>query len=344
MTVPAATTNVERNGISGGPWRGSVPTLADVYRARSALRPFLRPTPLLRTPALSERLGFDLLVKCENLQPTGAFKVRGGLYLLSRLPEDKRQNGVVAASTGNHGQSIAYAASRFGVKATVFLPERANPLKVAAMRRQGAEIIHAGSDFDECFAEAQRHAERTGGHFIHSANEPDLIAGVATHTLEIIEAEPDLDAVIVPVGGGSGLCGACIAGKGIKPGLKVIGAQATGAPVVHDSWKARELKALEHADTFAEGLATRTAFALPARILWDAVDDIVLVSDAEMKRAILTLLETTHLLAEGAGAAGLACAYQRRESLAGAKVAVIITGGNLTMDSLQQAMNEEHAW
>ena len=344
MTVPAATTKMEHASIAGNPWDGPLPTLADVYRARSVIRPFLPPTPLLRHPALSDRLGFDLLVKCETLQPTGAFKVRGGLYLLSRLPEDKRRRGVVAASTGNHGQSIAYAAGRLGVKATVFLPEQANPLKVAALKRLGAEIIHAGSDFDACFAEAQGYAERTGGHFIHSANEPDLIAGVATHTLEIMEAEPDLDVVIVPVGGGSGLCGACIAGKGIKPDLTVIGVQAAGAPAVHDSWKARKLKALDHVDTFAEGLATRTAFSLPAAILWDAVDDIVLVSDGEMKRALLTLLETMHLLAEGAGAAGLAGAYQRRASLAGAKVAVIITGGNLTMDALRGAMSEEHAW
>ncbi|MBA2247899.1 MAG: pyridoxal-phosphate dependent enzyme [Chloroflexia bacterium] len=344
VTVPAATTNVDRASIAGDPWTGSLPTLVDVYRARSAIRAFLPPTPLLRSPALSERLGFDLVVKCETLQPTGAFKVRGGLYLLSRLPEARRRRGVVAASTGNHGQSIAYAAGRFGVKATIFLPERANALKVEALRRLGAEIIHSGDDFDACFAEAERYAERTGAHFIHSANEPDLIAGVATHTLEIMEAEPDVDVVIVPVGGGSGLCGACIAGKGIKPGLTVIGAQAMGAPAVHDSWRARRLTSLDQADTFAEGLATRTAFSLPAAILWGTVDDIVLVSDPEMRRAILTLLETTHMLAEGAGAAGLAAAYQRRESFAGAKVAVIVTGGNLTMDSLQQAMNEEHAW
>lgn len=344
MTLPAAQRNVDRNTTAGPPWEGDVPTLADVYRARSVLRTLLPTTPLLRNPALSERLGFDLLIKCENLQPTGAFKVRGGLYLLSRLAEEERRRGVVAASTGNHGQSIAFAAGRFGVKATIFLPERANPMKTEALRRLGAEIIQAGRDFDECFAEARRFAERTGGHFVHSANEPDLIAGVATHTLEIMEAEPDVDVVIVPVGGGSGLCGACIAGKGIEPDLKVIGAQATGAPVVYESWMARELKALDHAETFAEGLATRTAFSLPAAILWGTVDDIVLVSDSEMRRAILALLETTHMLAEGAGAAGLAGAYQRRESLAGAKVAVIITGGNLTMDSLQQAMNEERAW
>ncbi len=344
MIKPATQMESDRRRISGEPWLGAVPTLGDVYRARPVIRKFLAPTPLLRNPALNERLGFELMVKCENLQPTGAFKVRGGLYLLSQLPEKERQSGVVAASTGNHGQSIAFAAGQFGVQATIFLPEQANQLKVDAMRRFGAEIIHAGRDFDECFLEAQRYADRTGAHFIHSANEPDLIAGVATHTLEIIEDEPLVDIVIVPVGGGSGLCGACIAGKGINPDLKVIGAQATGAPVVYESWKARQLKALDRSDTFAEGLATRTAFSLPAAVLWGTVDDIVLVSDAEMRRAILTLLETTHMLAEGAGAAGLAAAYQRRGSFTGKKVAVIISGGNLTMDSLSQAMAEERAW
>jgi len=344
VSVSSTERNVERRRIAGEPWLGAVPTLADVYRARPVVRRFLAPTPLLRNQALSERIGFDVLVKCENLQPTGAFKIRGGLYLLSRLAEDKRKRGVVAASTGNHGQSIAYAAGQFGVQATIYLPEQANQLKVESMRRLGAEIVHAGRDFEECFAEAQRHCDRTGAHFIHSANEPDLIAGVATYTLEIIEEEPDVDVVIVPVGGGSGLCGACIAGKGINPGLKVIGVQATGAPVVYESWKARELKALDRSDTFAEGLATRTAFSLPAAILWGTVDDIVLVSDAEMRRAIITLLETTHMLAEGAGAAGLAGAYQRRESFAGNKVAVIISGGNLTMDSLSRSMAEERAW
>lgn len=344
MTVSATEMNADRRRIAGDPWIGAVPALVDVFRARAVVRKFLAPTPLLRNPALSERLGFDLVVKCENLQPTGAFKVRGGLYLLSRLAQAERRVGVVAASTGNHGQSIAYAAGQFGVKATIFLPEQANQLKVESLKRLGAGIIHAGRDFDDCFAEAQRYCDRTGAHFIHSANEPDLIAGVATHTLEIIEEEPDVDIVIVPVGGGSGLCGACIAGKGINPDLEVIGVQATGAPVVYESWQARELKALDRSDTFAEGLATRTAFSLPAAVLWGTVDDIVLVSDAEMRRAILTLLETTHMLAEGAGAAGLAGAYQRRESFAGKKVAVILSGGNLTLEALSQAMAEERAW
>lgn len=344
MTVSVTDMSADRKRIAGEPWKGPLPSLADVYRARPVVRRFLSPTPLLSNADLNQRLGIDLRIKCENLQPTGAFKVRGGLYLMSRLPDASKSKGVVAASTGNHGQSIAYAAREFGVNATIFVPERANQLKVESMTRLGAEIVSAGRDFDECFLEALRYGDRTGKHFIHSANEPDLIAGVATYTLEIIEEQPDIDVIIVPVGGGSGLCGACIAGKGINPELEVIGVQASGAPVVYESWKARELKALDRSETFAEGLATRTAFSLPSAVLWGTVDDIVLVSDTEMKQAILTLLETTHMLAEGAGAAGLAGAHRQRQSLAGKKVAVIVSGGNLTMDSLNQAMAEERAW
>lgn len=331
-------------GHASAHWEGPLPTLADVYRARAVLRTMLEPTPLIHAESLSERLGFTALVKCENLQPTGAFKIRGGLYLLSRLSGDVRRRGVVAASTGNHGQSIAAAAQRTSTRATIFVPEVANPLKVAAIRRFGATVRHEGADFRECFAAARRYAGSTGGHFIHSADEPDLIAGVATHTLEVMEAHPDIDAIFVPVGGGSGLCGACIAGKGIKPDLKVYGVQAAGAPAVYESWKARELKTLPSPDTFAEGLATSEAFSLPAAVLWDRVDDILLVTDGELRRAILTLLETTRTLVEGAGAAGLAGAYRMRRDLAGKKVAIIVSGGNLTLDMLRQTMAEERAW
>lgn len=327
-----------------GPWAGPVPLLADVFSARAVLRTMLEPTPLVQSDALSERLGFKALVKCENMLPTGAFKIRGGLYLLSRLPEHERARGVVAASTGNHGQSIAAAAQRTGTRATIFVPEVANSLKVAAIRRLGAIVREEGADFRECFAAAQRYAESVDAHFIHSANEPDLLAGVGTYTLEVMEAHPDIDAIFVPIGGGSGLCGACIAGKGINPDLKVYGVQAAGAPAVYESWKARELRTLPTPDTFAEGLATSEAFALPAAVLWDRVDDILLVTDSELRRSILTLLDTTRMLAEGAGAAGLAGAYQMRNDLSGKKVAIVVSGGNLTLDALQRIMAEERAW
>ena len=325
-------------------WRGQLPSLADVFRARSVIRKHFAPTPLLRSEALSERVGCDVLVKCENMLPTGAFKVRGGLYYMSRLDEAQRARGVVGASTGNHGQSLAYAARAYGTRATVFVPEEANTLKVTAMRRLGANIVHFGRDFDDCLLESKAYAERNDSIFIHSANEPLLVAGVATHTLEILEEEPDVDAVFVAIGGGSGLCGACLAGKGIKPGLEVVGVQSTGAPAVYEAWTSRSLVRKDSCDTFAEGIATREAFAMPSQLLWGTVDEIMLVSDADLRRAMLTLLETTHVLAEGAGAAGLAGLYERRSAYAGKKVAVIVSGGNLTLDGLADAMDKERAW
>jgi threonine dehydratase len=325
-------------------WDGPLPTLADVFKARTVIRSHMGPSPLVFSEALSERVGFEVHVKCENLLPTGAFKVRGGLYYMSQLGDEQRAAGVVGASTGNHGQSLAYAARTFGSRATIFVPEGANPLKVVAMRRLGAEVVHFGRDFDDCLDESRGYAERTGAVFVHSADEPFLVAGVATHTLEIMEAIPDVDAVYVAVGGGSGLCGACIAGKGINPDLRVVGVQSEGAPAVYDSWKARKLIRHDEMNTFAEGVATREAFRMPSRILWGTVDEIVTVPDAVLKQSMLTLLETTRVLAEGAGAAGLAGAYAQREQLAGKKVAVIVSGGNVTLDVVRQAMSEERAW
>lgn len=325
-------------------WTGRVPALADVFDARRVLRHYLTPSPVIESPSLSDRVGFRVLIKCENLLPTRAFKVRGGIYLLSRMSDEERAAGVVAASTGNHGQSIAYAAGIFGASATIFVPEHPNPLKLAAMRRLGATVIEHGKDFDECLVEAGRFAAEHGARFIHSADEPDLIAGVATATLELLESYPETEAIFAPVGGGSSLCGACLSGKSIKPALTVTGVQSEGAPAVYESWRVRRLLQLDGVDTFAEGLATRQAFALPARMLWDTVDEIMLVSDRALRQAMLTLLETTSVMAEGAGAAAFAGAYARRESLAGKTVAVILSGGNLTLDALEQALAEERPW
>jgi threonine dehydratase len=325
-------------------WTGSLPTLVDVFRARATIQPFLKPTPAIESPALSERMGCRVIVKCENLQPIGAFKVRGGIYLLSQMSEEQRRAGVVAASTGNHGQSIAYAARLFGAQATIYVPEVANPLKVESMQRLGAEVVAVGPDFDTAHDLSREFAESTGKTFIHSANVPELIAGVGTYTLELLEEYPEIEAMFVPIGGGSGLSGACVAGKGINPALEVYGVQATGAPAVYESWRDRELKKLGRSETFAEGVATREAFGLPAALLWDIVDEIMLVSDADLRRSILTLLETTRMLAEGAGAAALAGLANRREQMAGKTVGFVLSGGNLTLDTLRQALDEERPW
>ncbi len=344
-----ALTAMESAANAGSPMpqddpRLAIPTLKDVYLARQVVDRYLSPTPLVHSLALSEKLGFELHLKCENLQPVGAFKVRGGVYLLSSLSAAERKLGVVTASTGNHGQSIAYTARLFGVRAVIYMPSVANPMKVAAMRRLGAEIVFEGADFDECRGAAEQRARRDGMYFVHSANEHHLIAGVATETLEILERQPDLDYLIVPVGGGSGLSGACIAGKAISSNLKVIGVQAAGAPVVYESWKQRKVLSFDRVDTFAEGLATRVAFSMPSQIIWDLVDDICLVTDREMRQAMRALLESAHMAVEGAGAASLAAGWQLREQLQGKKVACVVSGGNVTLDGLREAMDEERSW
>jgi len=315
-------------------------TLKDVYMARRVVSKYLPRTPLVTSSALSKKLGFKAYVKCENTLPTGAFKVRGGVNLVSRLSEEEKSRGVITASTGNHGQSIAYAASIFGVKAIIGVPEGANPDKVEAIRNFGASVEFHGSDFDEARMWVEREAERKGYRYVHSANEPLLIAGVGTLYLEVMEDLPDVNTIIVPIGGGSGAAAACTVAKTINPKVKVIGVQAEKAPAVYLSWKNKRMIETKSAETFADGLATRVPFKLTLDIINKMIDDIVLVSDEEIKRAILTLLETTHQLAEGAGAASTAAAFKIREKLQGEKVVLVLTGGNLTLRDLDAVFKE----
>jgi threonine dehydratase len=313
------------------PWH--MPTFVDVLEARRRISPHLRPTPLYSYAALNELAGAEVFVKHENHQPTGAFKVRGGVNLISQLGPDERERGVIAASTGNHGQSIAYAARLFGASATICVPERANEVKVAAMRGLGAELVFHGRDFDEARERCERLADERGHRYVHSGNEPLLIAGVATETLEILEREPRLDAIVVPIGGGSGAAGACIVAKAIDPAVRVIGVQSEAAPAAFRSWQDRRLVE-DRMGTVAEGLATRSAFELPQRILWRWLDEFVLVSDDEIRAAQALMIEATRNLVEAAGAAPLAVVLRRREQLAGKRVAVILSGGNASREQL----------
>ena len=304
-------------------------TLADVLEARRRIGPHLRPTPLYSYGALDDLVGTEVWVKHENHQPVGAFKVRGGVNLVSQLDEDERRRGLIAASTGNHGQSVAFAARRFGVTARICVPEGANPVKLAAMRSLGAELIVGGKDFDEAREHCEQLAQEHGYRYVNSGNEPLLIAGVATGTLEILEEQPEVDVIVVPVGGGSGAAGACIVAKAIRPEIRVIGVQASAAPAAYRSWKARNLVEDECA-THAEGLATRVPFELPQRILWEHLDDFVLVGEEELRSATRLLIEHTRNLVEPAGAASLAAALALRERLLGKRIALVLSGGNLS--------------
>jgi threonine dehydratase len=316
----------------------NVPTLTDVLEARRRIAPYLRPTPLYAYGVLDELLGAHVFVKHENHLPSGAFKVRGGVNLVSQLDDDERARGVIAASTGNHGQSIAYAARLFGVRATICVPEHANPVKVASMRALGAELVFHGRDFDEAREHCQRLAAENGLRYVHSGNEPLLIAGVGTATLEILEEQPGIEAIVVPIGGGSGAAAACVVADAVSPDVTVIGVQSSAAPAAHRSWRAHELLD-DEMHTFAEGLATRTPFELPQRIMWKSLDDFVLVSDEEIRSAQATMIEATRNLVEAAGAAPLAAALKLRERLAGKRVALILSGGNATREQLLEVLS-----
>jgi threonine dehydratase len=268
----------------------NLPTFQDVLRARRIINQYLQPTPMHNYPALDQMLGATAYVKHENYQPIGAFKVRGGINLMSQLSEVERAAGVVTASTGNHGQSIAYAARLFGVQANIVVPEGANPVKVAAMESLGANVIFHGRDFDEAKAHCEALAQTEGMRYISSGDEPLLIAGVGTHTLEILEAQPDIELIFVPVGGGSGAAGACLAAKAVNPAIQVIGVQAEKAPSAYLTWKNREATE-SFIKTAAEGLQTRAPFMMPQHILWEKLDDFVLVSDAMMIEAVRIYLE-----------------------------------------------------
>jgi len=313
------------------------PTLADVYEARLRIAPHLRPTPLYGYPALDELVGTQVLVKHENHQPIGAFKVRGGVNLVAQLTADEREGGVVTASTGNHGQSIAYAARLFGVRAVICVPEAANPVKTASIRGLGAELESHGRDFDDAREHAEQLASEHGYRYVHSGNEPALIAGVGTEMLEIAEQEPRAEVVIVPIGGGSGAAGTCVVAKALDPSIRVIGVQSDAAPAALRSWRERTLVE-DRMETFAEGLATRTAFELPQRIMWELLDDFEAVSDDEIRSAQAQMIQTTRNLVEAAGAAPLALALRLRDQLAGRRVVLIASGGNASLEQLRDVL------
>jgi threonine dehydratase len=314
-----------------------MPAFSDVLDARNRIRPYLLRTPLIRYDSLSEMISAEVYVKHENHQLTNAFKIRGGMNLISRLSQEEKQKGVISASTGNHAQSIAYASRLFGTKATIVMPTAANPLKVEATKRLGANVIQYGKDFDEAREFAEKIALEQDIRYVHSANEPQLIAGVATLSLEIFEDLPDVDAILLPVGGGSMASGACIVASSVNPEAKIIGVQAEAAPAAYLSWKEGRLVS-DKMGTFAEGLATRVGFELTQRILKSQLEDFVLVSDDEIRRAVLLLIEKTHNLVEAAGAAPLAALIKSKDALKGKKVAVVASGGNISIAQLKEIL------
>ncbi|MXZ22983.1 MAG: threonine/serine dehydratase [Caldilineaceae bacterium SB0665_bin_25] len=313
------------------------PGFADVLAAQKVLRNYLTPTPLHNYPVLDAAAGAEVWVKHENYLPIGAFKLRGGINFMARLPDEQRRKGVVTASTGNHGQSVAYAARMFGAKAVISVPENANPVKLEAMRANGADVRLNGADFEQAKKHGERIAAEEGMQFVSSGDEPALIAGVATHTLEILQEKPDIEAIVVPVGGGSGASGASIVAKGINPDIRTVAVCAEASPAAYLAWRDRAWREAPN-QTAAEGLATGAPYMLPQSILWDLLDDFITVSEEELFAAVRMYLETAKTLAEPAGASPLAALLKLRDELAGKKVALILSGGNISPQQLRSVL------
>ena len=304
-----------------------IPTFDDIVAARSFISPYLPKTPLIRIPKLSEALDCDYYAKLESLQPTGAFKVRGGVNLVGALKTDVT---LVSASTGNHGQSIAYAGKLFNKRVVIYAPaENVNEMKMEAMRDLGAEVRLHGRDFDEARVETERVAREEGFRYVHSANEPHLIAGVGTMGLEIFEDLPNVDVIIAPAGGGSCASGNCLVAKHLNPNVRVIGVQSDAAPAMWHAWRNRNLDPYPTMKTEHEGLASRTPFELTNKVLWSLLYDFVLTSDEEINDAIRLLARHGKQVVEGSGAASLAAAIKLRDQLRGKTVVGIVSGGNI---------------
>lgn len=314
------------------------PTLNDVYLARERVAPHVPRSPLMRHPLLEEATGLSIWVKHENHNPTGAFKVRGGLNLVGAMTPEERARGIVTASTGNHGQSIALASRIHGVQCTVFVPTGNNPEKNAAIRAFGAVLDEGGRDFDEARERCERRAAETGARYVHSADEPLLIAGVGTYALEIFEELPDADVIFVALGGGSGACGLITVRNALGSNAKIIAVGAANADAVYRSWKGPERVVGTSANTFAEGIATRVSFDLPFSIYKEHLDGFILLTEEELAAGVRMALKTTHNLPEGAGAAAIAAAYKQRETLAGRRVVCVMSGGNIDAAKLKMCL------
>jgi threonine dehydratase len=313
-------------------------TAADVERAAVDLRPHLAPTPLQHSRAFTDKARCHVYLKIESIQPIRAFKVRGALNKLIRLPDAQRAAGVITASAGNHGMGVAYAAAAFKVPATVYVPESANPFKVEAIQRLGARVVPAGRNYSGAYTEALSAQRDSGATFVHAYDDPDVVAGQGTIASELLVDLADFDTVLVPIGGGGLIGGIALYLKSKRPGIKVIGVEPIGADSMHRSLQAGSIVTLERVSTIADGLAASAPGKLTFELAQRYVDEVILVEEAEMLRAIRLLFEWEHLLAEPAGAAALAALLYHYRPVPNEKVVVILSGGNVTDEVILKAL------
>lgn len=305
--------------------------LQEIQAAHEVVRSLVRHTPVKRSSSLGQITGGEFSLKLENFQRTGSFKVRGALNKIHHLTPEERKAGVVAASAGNHAQGVAYAAAKAGVKATIFMPEDASLAKVMATRNYGAEVRLGGRDYQAAFEAAQAHQQQSGAAFVHAFDDPLVMAGQGTLGLELMADLPDLDTVLVPIGGGGLICGVAAAVKGLNPKVRVIGVQAEGASTIAPSLQKGAPVVLDEVSTMADGIAVRKTGRLTFPLIQKLVDEVVTVSEAEIASAILFLLERSKAVVEGAGAVSLAAAMHKKVDLQGRNACAVISGGNIDM-------------
>lgn len=318
-------------------------TLDDILAARQRITPWLSPTPLRHYPLLDELVGHGVrvLVKHENHNPINSFKVRNGLAAVTGLPPDIAAKGIAAASTGNHGQGVAFAGNKLGVPVTICVPHGNNPEKNAAIRALGATLVEVGANYDESVQACAEIAQRDGLTILHSTNNRDVLAGAGTLSLELLEQAPDVSAMVIAVGGGSQAIGAITAARALKPSIRVFGVQSSAAPAQYESWNARRRLPPTPSHTFAEGIATTVAYEMTFDRLCEGLAGFVLVSDRDIAQAVRDLWRVTHNLIEGAGAAGFAGLRAMAPSLAGETVAVVLSGGNLSSEFAARILSGE---
>jgi threonine dehydratase len=320
---------------SGGQWVG----LARVEEAAARLQPYVRRTPTERSEPLGELTGRELALKLENLQHTGAFKIRGALSRLLAMRPDERAAGVITASAGNHGLGVALAARLLGVAATVVVPTTVPLAKLTAIQRQGAEAVLEGATYDDAHAAAESLARERTLSYVHAFDDPDVIAGQGTVALELLADGPELDAIVVPVGGGGLISGIAVAAKALRPSLRVIGVQAAGSPALAESFREGRLMTAP-SSTIADGIAVKRPGALAFELINRLVDDMVTVDDEAIARAIVLLLERHKLLAEGAGATALAAVLEGAIPARLRRVGVIVSGGNIDPNLLGKVLQQ----
>ncbi|AVQ47554.1 threonine ammonia-lyase [Clostridium botulinum] len=315
--------------------------LDTIKKAQNNIKTVVRKTPLFYSSTFSKQTGYEVYLKCENKQKTGAFKLRGAYNKIVSLTEEEKERGVIASSAGNHAQGVAYAATAFGIKSTIAMPKTAPQAKVMATKGYGAEVVQHGEVYDECYEKALEIQKATGATFVHPFNDIHVMAGQGTIALEILEEIEDIDAIIVPIGGGGLISGIAVAAKSIKPDIKIIGVQSAIIASTKASLEKDEIVTLPGAKSLADGISVKTPGDIAFKYIREYVDEVVTVTEDEIAYGIFELIEKTKVIAEGAGASTVAALLANKINIKGKKVVALISGGNIDIAMISKIIDRQ---